>query len=112
MLTISLTIALVLAATAKATIAKLNPATVAYWNRMHNCEQPDSWSHLYYREYKGGLGISNGAWNWWAGELGLLRRYPTAGHAPPIVQIRVADFGWRKYRGNWGCMHTIGYPPS
>lgn len=95
--------------------AKLKPNVVAYWmGPLHHCEQPDSWSHLQYREYKGGLGISNGAWNWWAGELGLLRRYPTAGHAPPLVQVRVADYGWRRYRGNWGCMRhpDVGYPPS
>jgi hypothetical protein len=96
---------------ARTATTKMKPETIAYWHRMHRCEQPDAWSHFQFREYKGGLGMSNGAWNWWARELGLLRRYPTAGHAPPLVQIRVADYGWRKYRGNWGCMRTIGYPP-
>ncbi len=108
MLATIVVLALVLAASAK---AKLTPATIAYWQRIHLCEQPDSWSHLQFREYKGGLGISNGAWNWWARELGLTRLYPTAGNAPPIVQIRVAQYGWSRYRGSWGCMHTVGYPP-
>jgi hypothetical protein len=92
--------------------AKLTPERINYWERIHQCEQPDAWSHLQFSEYSGGLGISNGAWDWWAGELGLTKRYPTAGHAPRLVQIRVADYGWRIHRGSWPSMNKCGYPPS
>lgn len=91
--------------------AKLTPERIAYWKRIHLCEQPASW-HGGYPKYPGGLGMSVGAWNWWAGELGLLKQYPTGAHAPMLVQIRVADYGWRAHRGLWTSMPRCGYPPS
>jgi hypothetical protein len=100
-------LALVLASAAQ---AKLNPEKINYWNRIHNCEQPSTWSMG--GTYQGGLGMYWSTWDWWAGELGLARRYPDAGHAPPIVQMRVADYGYRAHRGYWGCFRHVGYPPS
>lgn len=51
--------------------------------------------------YQGGYGIYAGTWDWWAGELGLLARYPDANLAPPRVQTRVASYGYRRIAGRW-----------
>jgi hypothetical protein len=82
-------------------------ATIAYWDRVARCEQPDGaggalWNHPGPR-YQGGLGFYFATWDWWARELGLVRRYPDAGDAPRLVQIRVAEYGRRVHRGYWGC---------
>lgn len=61
--------------------------------------------------YEGGTGFAASTWRAWAGELGLVRRFPHAYQAPRIVQIAVSDYGWRAHRGSWGCMSKIGYPP-
>ena len=103
-----LTLTLLLATEAK---AKLSPQTIAYWQKIHRCEQPAGWG-MVNRYYPGGLGISVGAWNWWAGELGLLKRYPNGAVAPMLVQIQVADYGWRVHRGMWTSMSRCGYPPG
>lgn len=91
--------------------AALSPPVIAYWERLHECEQPSSW-HVHGPTYRGGLGIWAGNWPVWAGELGLLRRYPRADDAPPLVQIRVADYGYRRHRAFWGCFRVVGYPPG
>lgn len=52
--------------------------------------------------YSGGVGFYNRTWTWWAGELGLARRYPNAADAPPVVQIRVAEYGYQHHDGYWG----------
>src|SRR5215471_5704172 len=71
--------------------APLPHSTVAYWDRVAACETGGRWRGLG-ATYQGGLGIYAATWDWWAGELGLERRYPDAGDAPRLVQIRVADY--------------------
>lgn len=98
--------------------AQLRPDVIAYWQRLHECEQPSSW-HVHgpakskpgHPSYPGGLGVLAENWTWAAGELGLVRRYPTADKAPPLVQIRVADYAYRAHRWYWGCFRVVGYPP-
>jgi Iap family predicted aminopeptidase len=53
--------------------------------------------------YEGGVGFYVGTWRWWAGELGLFRRYPHAYMAPARVQMTVAEYGLTRHRGYWGC---------
>lgn len=55
--------------------------------------------------YSGGLGFYNQTWASWAKALGLLRRFPFAGDAPPAVQIEVAEYGWER-GGYWGSLHN------
>ncbi len=81
---------------------ELAPATIAYWDRVAACETGSSWRGLG-STYQGGLGIYWATWDTWARELGLQARYPDAGDAPRLVQIRVADYGRRVHRGYWGC---------
>lgn len=88
----------------------LSPSVVAYWERLHRCEQPSGW-HGGFPRYPGGLGIYAPNWTWAARELGLLGRYPNGASAPPLVQIRVADYGYRAHRWYWGCFASVGYPP-
>ena len=53
--------------------------------------------------YQGGLGFSATVWQIWASELGLLKLYPHAFDAPPLVQIRVAVYGAKTHGARWGC---------
>jgi hypothetical protein len=92
---------LVLALAVKAH-AKLPPATVAFWDRIARCETGSDWQMSGSR-YSGGVGFANSTWAWWARELGLIVRYPTADRAPRLVQMRVAEYGLVHYRGYWGC---------
>jgi hypothetical protein len=82
--------------------AELSRSTVAYWRGIARCETGAHWRGLG-PVYQGGLGIYWATWDWWARELGLERRYPDAGDAPALVQIRVADYGYRVHGGYWGC---------
>jgi hypothetical protein len=84
--------------------AKLPPATVAFWDRVAQCETGQNWQ-MRGSTYSGGLGFYNQTWSWWARELGLAQRFPTANLAPRLVQIRVAEWGLRQHRGYWGCLH-------
>ena len=81
----------------------LSSSTIAFWDRVAQCETGSTWTGLG-STYQGGLGIYSSTWDWWAGELGLDRRYPDAGDAPRLVQIRVADYGRRVHNGGWGCI--------
>jgi hypothetical protein len=104
---LALVLVILAAASVSRAAAGLPRSTIAYWDRVARCEQPDGaggarWNHPGPR-YQGGLGFYWGTWDWWARELGLLRRYPDAGDAPRLVQIRVADYGRRVHRGYWGC---------
>lgn len=81
---------------------KLSKATIAYWDRVAHCETQSHWRGLG-STYQGGLGFFYTTWDWWARELGLAHRYPDAGLAPRLVQIRVADYGRRVHHGYWGC---------
>lgn len=89
---------------------KLSPVLVAYWTRLHLCEQPSTWFHPG-PTYPGGLGIYWPNWVAATRALGLAGRYPSAASAPPGVQMAVADFGYRRWRWWWGCFRTIGTPP-
>ncbi len=91
-----------LALAVKAT-AKLPASTVAFWDRVAQCETGQNW-RMAGATYSGGLGFYNQTWAWWARELGLLGRYPSANLAPRLVQIRVAEYGRRVHRGYWGCL--------
>jgi hypothetical protein len=87
---------------ARASSSSLSPSTIAYWDGVARCETGAHWRGLG-RTYQGGLGFYYSTWDAWAGELGLEARYPDAGDAPRLVQIRVADYGRRVHRGYWGC---------
>lgn len=80
----------------------LTPSTVRYWDGVARCETGGDW-RAPGPTYQGGVGFYWATWDWWARELGLLRRYPDAHLAPRLVQIRVADYGRRIHRGYWGC---------
>ena len=81
----------------------LSSSAIAFWDGVAQCETGSHWRGLG-PTYQGGLGIYSSTWDWWAGELGLDRRYPDAGDAPRLVQIRVADYGRRVHAGAWGCI--------
>jgi len=94
--------ALVAALVAVPARAALSPQAIAYWRAVARCETGARWAGLG-STYQGGLGIYWSTWDWGARELGLERRYPDAGDAPPLVQIRVADYGYRVHGWRWGC---------
>lgn len=85
-----------------ASSAPLPSSTIAYWDGVAQCETGGHWRGLG-STYQGGLGFYASTWDEWARELGLDRRYPDAGDAPRLVQIRVADYGARVHDGYWGC---------
>ena len=84
--------------------AKLPAATIAFWDRVAACETGGNW-RMHGSTYSGGVGFYNRTWEWWARELGLLHRFPSADRAPRLVQIRVAEYGLNTHRGYWGCLH-------
>jgi Transglycosylase-like domain len=71
------------------------------WYRVAACETHYNWDAA--GTYQGGLGFYYKTWDWWAGELGF-SAYRSAGDAPPWVQIQVAQYGYSKYHGYWGCI--------
>lgn len=83
--------------------SSLGPQTIAFWDDVAQCETGGNWDAAG-PTYQGGLGIYWSTWNWWAGELGLRDDYPDADDAPRMVQIRVADYGYRVHSGYWGCI--------
>ena len=83
--------------------AELSRERIAFWLGVARCETGSHWRGLG-STFQGGLGIYSATWDWWARELGLELRYPDAGDAPPLVQIRVADYGFRVHHGYWGCI--------
>lgn len=89
----------------------LDGPTIAAWQRVASCETGATWSGLG-ATYQGGLGIWYGNWDRWARHFGLSGRYPDAGDAPAIVQIRLADWAYRHEspRPYWGCFATVGRP--
>lgn len=91
----------------------------AFWIRVGTCETGHigapgdgkprwDWGahhrHLEGKTYEGFAGFYWGTWRLWAGQLGLLARYPHAYVAPPTVQIVVAQYGL-EHGGYWGCLH-------
>jgi hypothetical protein len=91
----------------------LTPNEVHYWTTVGACETgaggPPKWDWgTKHRPgegtlYQGGLGISALMWTEWAGELGLLTRYPDAYDAPSLVQMEVAQYGVSTHHAVWGC---------
>jgi hypothetical protein len=88
---------------AQASPSSLPASTIALWDRVARCETGSTWTGLG-STYQGGLGFYYATWDWWAKELGLWSKYPDAGMAPRLVQIRVADYGRRVHGGYWGCL--------
>jgi hypothetical protein len=91
----------------------LTQKEVHYWTAVATCETgeggPPKWDWgTKHRPgegtlYQGGLGISALMWTEWAGELGLLTRFPHAFNAPPHVQMEVAQYGVSVHHAVWGC---------
>lgn len=82
---------------------RISPS-VDYWETIHRCEQPDSWT-AYGRFGNGlvgggGLGISDGAWHAWGGD----EFAPTAAQAAPLEQMVIASVGLQRVGpGAWSC---------
>lgn len=80
-----------------------------FWAALAQCETSSRWDwgafhrpgegHL----YEGGLGFATSTWRLWAGAVGVLRRYPHAYVAPPLVQVKVGRYGLAQH-GYWGCL--------
>jgi hypothetical protein len=91
----------------------LNATAVRHWTAVAACETggggPPKWDWGSKHRpgegavFEGGVGFSAYMWKVWAGELGILSRYPHAYDAPPVVQMQVADYGVRTYHASWGC---------
>jgi Transglycosylase-like domain len=107
-LTLVVLVVVALLVIARAATAKLTPERLAFWDRVARCETGGNWQ-MRGSTYSGGLGFYNGTWSWWARELGVVSRYPTANLAPRLVQIRVAEYGYRVHRGYWGCISNQRY---
>lgn len=110
-MTLTILLALIIAAAAYARPAKLSPRVIGFWQRVANCETGGNWRWgAQFRSpiYEGGVGFAVTTWRAWAGELRLTGRYPHAYLAPRLVQIRVADYGYRVHRGYWGCIANGG----
>ena len=96
-----------------ATAPTLTPQLVRHWTAVGSCETgsggPPKWDWGSKHRpgegalFEGGLGISALMWKLWAGQLGLLVQYPHAYDAPPLVQMRVAQFGVQTSNAKWGC---------
>lgn len=80
------------------------PGVSPFWAAVQRCEEPATGWTTRGSHYEGGVGFYVGTWRLWAGELGLVKRYPHAWMAPPAVQARVAHFGYVR-GGYWGCIH-------
>lgn len=89
------------------TAGKLPPESVAFWNRLHACEEPGQWFQRGTR-YVSGLGIYAPNWYRWAPHVGV-RTAPWK--TRPYDQMRIADYGWRTERAWWGCFSNVGTPP-
>jgi len=89
-------------ATAASGARSLSPQAIAMWDRVARCETGGNW-RMHGSVYSGGVGFANTTWTWWARELGLLSRYPTADRAPRLTQMLVADYGLHRYGDGWGC---------
>jgi len=98
-----------LALAAERASAAMPASRIAFWMRVAQCETGSRWGGLG-STYQGGLGIWWGNWDRWARALGL--PYADAGQAPPLVQIRAADWAYRNEspRPYWGCFSTVGRP--
>lgn len=89
---------------------KVNAAAASGWMKIHNCEQPGSWTTK--GTYQGGLGIWYGNWDKWSTHFKVHYIWPDAGDAPPSIQITIADWAYRHDSPTpyWGCFATVGRP--
>jgi hypothetical protein len=91
----------------------LSAKTVEHWTAVAACETgsggPPKWDWGSKHRpgegtiFEGGVGFSALMWKVWAGELGLLARYPHAFDAPPRIQMEVAQYGVTAHHAVWGC---------
>jgi hypothetical protein len=98
---------------AQVSVQPLGAQTIRYWTGVASCETgaggPPKWDWgSKHRSgegtlFEGGVGFSAGVWQSWATELGLIKLYPHAYDAPPLVQIRVAQYGFTIHGARWGC---------
>lgn len=93
---------------------KVSSSNHSFWAyRVHPAENPNWQQH---GTFEGGLGIWYDNWDKWSNHFGLNGIYPSAGDAPPNVQIMVADWAYHYWRdGNgrrpyWGSFSHVGYP--
>lgn len=87
--------------------ARLPASVVAYWQRLHACEEPGAWFQRG-TQYVSGLGIYAPNWYRWAPRVGVTT---APWFTSPYNQMRVADYGWRHERAWWGCFAEVGTPP-
>jgi hypothetical protein len=102
-----------LAAAHAAGLQPLSAKAVAHWTAVAACETgsggPPKWDWGSKHRpgegtlFEGGVGFSAYMWKVWAGELGILKRYPHAYDAPPLVQMQVAEYGVDTDHVTWGC---------
>jgi hypothetical protein len=91
----------------------LSAKAVQHWTAVAACETgsggPPKWDWGSKHRpgegtvFEGGVGFSAYMWKVWAGQLGILTKYPHAYDAPPLVQMQVAEYGYRTDHAAWGC---------
>jgi hypothetical protein len=91
----------------------LNAKAVRHWTAVAACETggggPPKWNWGSKNRpgegalFEGGVGFSAYMWKVWAGQIGILARYPHAYDAPPLVQMQVAEYGVETDQVTWGC---------
>jgi hypothetical protein len=101
------------AAVHAAGLQPLSAKAVRHWTAVAACETggggPPKWDWGSKHRpgegmlFEGGVGFSAYMWKVWAGELGILERYPHAYDAPPLLQMQVAEFGVDSDHVTWGC---------
>jgi hypothetical protein len=91
---------------AHAASARLTTQQIRYWDAIAQCETGGNWQ-MHGSLFSGGVGFANSTWSWWASELGLSGRYPTADRAPRLVQMQVAEMGYERHNGGWGCARVV-----
>lgn len=85
----------------------LTAQQIRYWDAIARCETGGNW-RMSGSSFEGGVGFAVTTWRWWASELGLVGRYPHAYMAPRLVQMQVAQMGYDRHRGYWGCASVVG----
>ena len=77
-----------------------------FWDSVARCETGGNWRICAARRIRAARRVlQRHLGNVGARGLGLQGRYPNAADAPRLVQIRVADYGYRVHHGYWGCLH-------
>jgi hypothetical protein len=102
------------------TEVNINPPVPAFWQRVAKCETDGRWDWGKYAysplrragegsTFEGGLGFYAPTWTLWRTEIHV--PYAHAWQAPPIVQARVAAWGF-EHGGYWGCLHDGVVDPN